>query len=114
MIEPQTEKAGYHLRSIPKGEYGTIEKIIEEYEEYLDACEQECAIMAVMELSDIYGAVKGFLDKATHQEKETHKWFLQGVTKVMVRDAAYFGFELTDLIVMSNITERAFKNGIRK
>lgn len=82
---------GYHLNNIPKGEYGEISKIIEEALELKDAMEQGQKIMCLVELSDILGAIEGYLEK-----------YYDG--KVTV----------TDLFNMSGATKRAFESGQRK
>lgn len=48
----------YHINEIKKGEIGNISKVWEEYYEYKDAIEQGLKIMAIIELSDMIGAVK--------------------------------------------------------
>lgn len=83
-----SKPAGYHLKEIKKGKLGKISKVQEEIEEFKDAIQQDCKIMAILELSDIYGA-------------------LEEVAKD-------FNLEMKDLKKMSNITKRAFKNGHRK
>lgn len=83
---------GYHLASsgISKGELGEISKIQEELDELSDAMAQGCRIMALLELSDLIGAVELFLEK-------------------------YFsGFTTEDLLTMQRITKRAFQNGVRQ
>ena len=84
------QKPGYHLRCIAKQPIGTVAKIREELEELEDAIEQDCRIMALQELSDIVGAIRLYL--------------------------AYEhpGLSLQDLVTMSDITARAFKNGARQ
>ena len=47
---------GYHLQEIEKGEIGELSKIKEEIAELEDALEQNSKIMALIELSDLYGA----------------------------------------------------------
>lgn len=79
---------GYHLKPIPKGRLGHISKIQEELMEYEDAIEQNCRIMAMVELSDLVGAI------------EAHS-----------RD--HYGLSLQDLKIMADITKRAFENGHR-
>lgn len=79
---------GYHLRSIKKQKIGTIEKVLEEVEEYQDAMEQGCKIMALVELSDIYGALQLVAEK--------------------------HNITMDDLKSMANITRRAFEDGSRK
>ena len=81
--------AGYHIADIKKQSYGSIEKIKEEVEELFDAVEQDCKIMQLVELSDIIGAVEGVLEQQ------------------------FPGTTLQDLIIMSNITKRAFRTGGR-
>lgn len=78
---------GYHLRKIEKRQVGTIEKILEEVEEYQDAMEQGCEIMALVELSDIYGALQLVAEK--------------------------HGTSMDALRKMSSITRRAFEDGSR-
>jgi hypothetical protein len=81
---------GYHLKSIPKGVFGEASKIEEEFRELEDALVQNNKIMALVELSDMLGAIRGFL--SVH----------------------FPGFSIDDLITMSEATERAFKDGTRK
>jgi hypothetical protein len=80
---------GYHLNEITKGKYGELSKIKEEVLELEDAMSQGCKIMALVELSDLYGAIKGYLKREFPDTK------------------------MEDLEIMSAITERAFKNGKR-
>ena len=80
---------GYHVAEIPKGKIGESSKILEECLELQDAEQQGCKIMALVELTDIYGAIESYL----HQN--------------------YPGIEMSDLASMSEITKRAFKNGFR-
>lgn len=79
---------GYHLRKIEKRQVGTIEKIIEEVEEYQDAMEQGCKVMALVELCDIYGALEMVAEK--------------------------HNLTMDDLKSMAKITRRAFEDGSRK
>lgn len=81
-------RRGYHLRDIPRGDYGTARKVLEEAHEFVDAVEQGSDVMALVELSDLYGAVRGWL--ARHPT----------ITEA-------------DLERFSLITERAFRNGHR-
>lgn len=78
---------GYHLKKIKKGKLGKISKVVEEINEYKDAMDQKCEIMAILELSDIYGALEAVA--------ETH------------------GLTMKDLKKMSQLTKRAFKTGSR-
>lgn len=54
---------GYHTKKIEKGIYGEISKISEELEELEDAFIQGNKIMVLCELSDMYGAMMGFLEQ---------------------------------------------------
>lgn len=81
--------AGYHLKDIPRGTYGFLSKIKEEIIEIEDAVEQGCVIMELVELSDLYGAIEGYLAK-NHPT-----------------------VSMDDLKVMSAITKRAFESGGR-
>lgn len=65
-------KNSYHLRKIGKAEYGTFEKILEEAEEFIDAVEQNCYIMAWLELSDLYGALQGMNHKVRISDEFTN------------------------------------------
>lgn len=80
---------GYHLREIPIGVFGEISKISEEIAELEDAVAQNSRIMELNELSDIIGAVEGYLNNY-HSD-----------------------YTLNDLIIMKDITKRAFLTGSR-
>lgn len=80
--------AGYHKRKITKGVLGEASKVREELEEYEDAVEQGIHIMALVELSDVYGALKMLADSN--------------------------GISMEELKKMSEATERAFKDGSRQ
>ena len=84
------EQVGYHLTKIPGGTLGEFSKIKEEVLELEDALMQDCKIMALVELSDLCGAIKHFL--SNH----------------------FPNFTLDDLLKMNHITERAFNNGTRR
>ena len=86
---PEISK-GYHLSSIKKERYGSAEKLKEEVEELLDAVAQKNKIMTLVELSDIIGAMRGFLRESFPQ------------------------ISLDDVIKMNDATERAFNSGLRK
>lgn len=79
---------GYHLKTIQKGVLGQTSKIREELEELEDAIEQNVKIMALVELSDLYGAVKAM--------------------------AATLGTTMEELKAMQEVTARAFQDGSRK
>lgn len=82
------DNPGYHLKEIPKGKLGDFSKIEEEFLEFKDAHEQKVAIMELIELSDLYGAIESYLENN-------------------------FGLSIKDLEKFSEITKRAFKNGHR-
>ena len=88
-IPDEIQGPGYHLTDIPKGEFGQPSKILEEAEELMDAWNQHCNVMALVELCDIIGAIKEFLRNY------------------------YPTTTLNDLEVMADITHRAFINGYR-
>lgn len=81
--------SGYHTSEIPKGTVGQSSKILEETLELIDAEKQNNRIMALCELSDIYGAIDEYL-KANHRE-----------------------LSMADIARMSSSTVGAFKNGKR-
>lgn len=80
---------GYHIRKIQKGHYGEVSKIREELEELEDALEQDNIIMALVELSDMFGAMEAYIEN-------------------------HFGMDMSDLQIMSDATKRAFKDGNRE
>jgi hypothetical protein len=88
--EAEQPPYGYHKSRIEKGVFGEISKIQEEVLELKDAMKQECKIMALMELSDLYGAIRGFMK------------------------INFPTYTMSDLEKMSDITERVFTNGFRK
>lgn len=61
--------AGYHLYNIPRGELGQFSKISEEFLEFTDALDQNCHVMALVELSDLMGSIKCYY-KAHNQQNE--------------------------------------------
>ena len=81
--------AGYHISDIPKGNFGSSSKIMEEVLELQDAEKQGCKVMALCELSDIYGAMVGYLN------------------------AHYPDLTMEDIALMAKITQRAFESGHR-
>ena len=85
----EAQKPGYHLRDIPRGTLGEASKIFEEVEEFRDALTQGVSVMAILELADLQGAVRAWLE--THHPSVT----------------------LADLVKMSDVTRRAFENGHR-
>lgn len=81
------ENRGYHVSDIPRGEFGQLSKITEEYLELVDANTQGVRIMEVNELADLLGAVEAY--------------------------ASTLGFTLSDLIAMKERTASAFASGDR-
>lgn len=75
----------FHLTQIPKGQLGEFSKIKEELLELEDALQQNCRIMALVELSDMLGAMRHFL--SNH----------------------FPGFTLDDLLKMNQLSERAIE-----
>ena len=88
--EVPRQEFGYHLRAIPRGVYGEPSKIAEEFAEFEEALEQGNPLMALQELSDLLGAIKGWLAKA------------------------HPSISLQDLLTMQQATERAFQSGHRR
>lgn len=80
---------GYHKTKIKKGKIGEISKIQEELDELKDAEDQNVKIMAMVELSDLYGALQLYA-----KEK--------------------YDLSMKDLEKMSKLTQNAFKTGARK
>lgn len=85
-----SDRPGYHIASIKKGDLGRISKIQEELDELKDAEDQNCKIMMLLELSDLYGAIVYYLEEN------------------------FPDMQMEDLEKMSYITGRAFLNGERK
>lgn len=85
----QGSQFGYHEAKIERGFFGDSSKIREEVEELIDAERQGVRLMQLQELSDIIGAVQGYLVK-------NHP-----------------GTTLRDLIKMAQVTNRAFEVGER-
>lgn len=81
---------GYHNREIRKGDMGFSSKIREEYEELVDAEDQGNPVMAILELSDIIGAIEQYI-KLHHPS-----------------------IALEDLVTMARATQSAFRDGERK
>lgn len=81
---------GYHLVEILRGKYGELSKLDEELAELKDAAKQGNRIMELVELSDLIGAIAGYL-------KNYHP-----------------GYSVNDLIIMSQATDRAFEDGTRQ
>jgi hypothetical protein len=84
-----TGRPGYHVSEIPRGKLGSSSKILEEVLELIDAEKQGCKVMALVELSDLVGAIRAYLAANGHT------------------------MTFHDLEVMADITKRAFDNGHR-
>lgn len=80
---------GYHKTEIQKGIFGEFSKIQEEWDELTDARNQGGKILELCELSDLYGAIEGYI-KNTYQ------------------------MSMDDLKQMSEMTQSAFLDGSRK
>ena len=80
---------GYHKKYIEKGKVGEISKIKEEFEELLDANEQNNKVMELVELSDLLGAIDSY-------------------TK------SKYNMTIEDLLVMTKLTQSVFESGHRK
>jgi NTP pyrophosphatase (non-canonical NTP hydrolase) len=50
----------YHKVDIPKGIYGELNKIEEEFLELKDATQQKNKILIACELADLYGAIEAY------------------------------------------------------
>lgn len=79
---------GYHKKKIIKGDIGEISKIREEFDELMDAHEQGNAVLELVELSDIIGAIGAY--------------------------AKRYNVSLQDLVQMALLTKSAFDDGERK
>lgn len=82
---------GYHQAEIQKGEYGFFSKIEEEFQELKDAHTQSNPVMELVEISDLLGAIQGYLEKK----------YLNVI-------------KLEDLLKMTAATRSAFESGDRK
>lgn len=79
---------GYHVKNIERGIYGEFSKIVEEFDELCDAHEQDAKILELVELSDLVGAIDGYV-------------------------RARYGMKLMDVIKMTRMTQEAFEEGKR-
>lgn len=80
---------GYHIKTIKRGKLGETSKIQEELDELIDAEQQNCKILALCELSDLIGSIESYLE--LHFPEIT----------------------IADLVQMSNLTKKAFRDGTR-
>lgn len=81
--------AGYHIAYIPRGQFGESSKIMEEAAEFNDAVMQGNPVMALCELSDLLGAIEGYIERK------------------------HPSISFNNLIRMKDATKRAFKEGHR-
>jgi len=79
---------GYHKTEIIKGEVGEFSKIQEEFQELTDAFEQNDKVLMICEMTDLIGAIQLFAEQK-------------------------FNLSINDLIIFSNKTIDAFKEGKR-
>lgn len=86
----EVKPIGYHIQPIARGVFGEISKIVEEVHELEDAEAQGIQVMVLAELSDIIGAMQGYLAKY------------------------HPSIKLNDLAQMAKVTQRAFDSGSRK
>lgn len=87
-LNKRTTFMGYHVSKISKGVLGEASKIREEYEEFMDAVEQDDKVLQLCELSDLIGAIESMAELK-------------------------FNMTLDDLIKFSNKTKGAFNEGSR-
>lgn len=78
---------GYHKKHIEKGVLGEVSKIREEFEELMDASEQNNPILEICELCDLVGAIEAYANR--------------------------FNLKLSDIIKMKESTADAFRTGER-
>ena len=136
---------GYHIYEIPRGVYGQFSKVQEEFMEVRDAWEQQSPIMALVEISDLLGAMEAYYGEAKfNQYCEKALQVLIGDNEIVldieakVAEAfdrlnanpddefeavmfianidfyvAGYNMTLTDVMIMTHITKRAFKAGRR-
>lgn len=137
------ENPGYHVTVIEKGVLGEFSKIREEYLECMDAFNQFCVIMALVEMSDLLGAMRWYYgedvmarlidvarDAAEQLDSKIDYPSFQNSFKeleqndqdetlivVFIRSIiGYLGevnMTIHDLKTMNDITRRAFDNGRR-
>jgi hypothetical protein len=79
----------YHVRDIKKGVIGEFSKIEEEFDELLEAREQNAKVLELCELADLLGAIDLYLKK-------------------------HFSMKLDDVTLMMKMTQQAFLEGERK
>lgn len=139
---PYREPMGYHMYPIPKGEYGKLSKIVEEAYEVYDAMAQSCRLMMLVELADLAGAIRGYLeaqglrlehaqnmavvvdgtigeligDAVSVTDCKTRECELRRFARILVnieKVLGNYGLGMHDLWLMERATHRAFRNGVR-
>jgi hypothetical protein len=103
---------GYHLNDIPKGELGKWSKITEEWAEFEDAKQQGSKILMLVELADVFGAIKAF-HKAYSNSGDAIIAVNQELRKLEDETNA-LGIDRKEIILFAEITARAFESGERK
>lgn len=91
--------AGYHLSEIPRGILGQYSKVMEEFIEFADAVNQDCKIMAIVELSDLLGAMKLYF----YSNNQQHLWDTT-VSSILTKDKSYLHVDYNDLEEIFRIT----------
>lgn len=75
---------GYHRKKIEKGVLGTPSKIREEFEEFEDALSQDNKLMALLELSDLLGAINAYAGQ--YNMTIDHLWSMTRATQSAFKD----------------------------
>lgn len=88
VLRSQRKKSYHEDFNIPKSNFGSFEKILEEVWEIRDAVYQNNKLLVCCEMADLIGAIEGYSSKN-------------------------FGLEIEDLQKMSQLTKRAFEAGSR-
>jgi hypothetical protein len=87
-VLPPQQPDPYHKAKIPRGIYGEVSKIIEEFEEFKDSTAQKSPVLELCELSDLIGAIAGYTEKK-------------------------YNITLEQLVLMTQANKRAFESGHR-
>jgi hypothetical protein len=138
------EPMGYHLmQNMPKGEFGTLDKVVEEGYEIYDAMAQGSPIMMFVEFADLCGAIRGYAeaqgfdldreltryeaiangtvgeivtDAITIRECLTRDNELRRFARILMNIQAVvmgYGMSMEHVWLMERATARAFRNGVR-
>jgi hypothetical protein len=78
---------GYHITSIQKGKNGEVSKIKEEILELKDAELQKSKIMALVELSDLIGAIELYANNYTSQFKKHCEFSFDDIIEKIIDDS---------------------------